>query len=259
MNILVCVKQVFDDSIEIGYDEKAGKYTPDSIESVENAFDTYALEMAVRLKEQLGEGEITVLTIGPEDAKNALKNCLAVGADKAAIIISDDYQKSDTYSIANALSQGIKQLEDKNSAKFDIVFCGKETTDYTSGQVGIMLANVLNVGVITDLVDIEYTNGSVLGKHETETGYEMIQANPQCVVTVSKPLYDPRYATVKNKMAARKKEISEITGISVETGKITINKTYSRPKRQAGVKIVGKSAEEATLEAVNLMSDAKVI
>ncbi len=86
MNILVCVKQVFDDSIEIGYDEKAGKYTPDSIESVENAFDTYALEMAVRLKEQLGEGEITVLTIGPEDAKNALKNCLAVGADRAFAI-----------------------------------------------------------------------------------------------------------------------------------------------------------------------------
>ena len=259
MNILVCVKQVFDDTIEIGYDEQAGKYTPDSIESVENAFDTYALEMAVRLKEQLGEGEITVLTIGPDSAKNALKNCLAVGADKAAIIVNDDYQNSDTFSIANALSQGIKKLEDSNSSKFDIIFCGKETTDYISGQVGIMLANILNVGVITDLVDIEYTDNTVVGKHETETGYEKIQANPQCVVTVSKPLYDPRYATVKNKMAARKKEISEVEGISVETGKISINKTYSRPKRQAGVKIAGKSAEEATLEAVSLMSDAKVI
>ena len=184
---------------------------------------------------------------------------MAVGADKAAIIVNDDYQNSDTFSIANALSQGIKKLEDSNSSKFDIIFCGKETTDYISGQVGIMLANILNVGVITDLVDIEYTDNTVVGKHETETGYEKIQANPQCVVTVSKPLYDPRYATVKNKMAARKKEISEVEGISVETGKISINKTYSRPKRQAGVKIAGKSAEEATLEAVSLMSDAKVI
>lgn len=259
MNILVCVKQVFDDSVEIGYDESSNKFTPASIENVENAFDTYALEMATRLKEELGEGEITVLTIGNEDGKVALKNCLAVGGDNATIILNDKYQESDSHSIAKALAEGIRKIESAKSIKFDIVFCGKETTDFTTGQVGVMLANELNVGVVTDLVDIKIVDSKVLAKHETEMGYDMIESATPCVVTVSKPLYDPRYATVKNKMAARKKAIDEITDITLKTDTITVKNTYERPKRQSGVKIVGKPVEEAVVEAMGLIKDAKVL
>lgn len=258
MNILVCIKQVLDDSVEISYDEAKGKFTPDGVGNVENAFDTYALEMATRLKEQVG-GEITLVSIGPEAAKDALKNGLAVGGDKASLILGDNYQDSDSLAIAKALAEGIKKLQEANSVTYDIIFCGKETTDFAAGQVGVMLGSLLGVGVITDLVDIEYAEGKVTGKHETETGYTLIEAAAPCVVTVSKPHYDPRYATIKSKMAARKKEIGVVDGITLSADTLNIKATRSRPKRQAGVKITGKPTEEAVAEAIKMMSDAKAI
>lgn len=259
MNILVCIKQVLDDSVEIGYDEAKGKFTPDGVSNVENAFDTYALEMAVRLKEALNEGEITLLSIGGEPAKDALKNGLAVGGDSAVLIKADNYQDVDSYSVAKGLADGIRKLEEQNSVKYDIVFCGKETTDFAAGQVGVILAGLLNKGIITDLVDIGYAGGKVTGKHETETGYDSIEAAAPCVVTVGKPLYDPRYATIKSKMAARKKEIAVLDGITLQESAIEVKATRARPKRKAGVKINGKPAEEAVAEAMALMSDAKAI
>lgn len=258
MNILVCMKQVLDDSVEIGYDESKGKFTPDGVPNVENAFDTYALEMATRLKEKVG-GEIHLTSIGSEAAKDALKNGLAVGGDNATLIKADNYQDVDAYSIAKGLADGIRALEEKLALKFDIIFCGKETTDFTAGQVGVMLAEILNLGVITDLVDIDFADGKVVGKHETETGYDLIEAAAPCVVTVSKPPYDPRYATIKSKMAARKKTIEVLDSISLAEGIIEIKGTRARPKRQAGIKITGKPADEAVAEAIKIMSDAKAI
>ena len=101
MNILVCMKQVLDDSVEIGYDESKGKFTPDGVPNVENAFDTYALEMATRLKEKVG-GEITLVSIGSDAAKDALKNGLAVGGDNATLVKGDNYQDVDSYVIAQS-------------------------------------------------------------------------------------------------------------------------------------------------------------
>ena len=130
---------------------------------------------------------------------------------------------------------------------------------YAVGQVGIMLAGIMDLGVITDLVDIDVVDEKVLGKHETEMGYDMIEAATPCVVTVSKPLYDPRYATIKSKMAARKKEIDVFNDIELATGALTVKATHARPKRQAGIKITGKPLDEAVAEAVAQMSDAKVL
>ncbi len=257
MNILVCMKQVFDDSVEVGYNEAAQAFTPAGIEKIENAFDTYALEMAARLKETTG-GEITLLSIGDEDAKVALKNGLAVGGDEAVLILQNDFQDADSYSIAKLLAQGIQKLEQEKNIKFDLVFCGKETTDFACGQVGVMLAQILQTGVITDLVDVEYQD-KITGKHETETGYEMIETSTPCVLTVSKPPYEPRYATIKSKMAARKKEIQVLSDLSLDTGKVLVKNTYERPKRQAGVKIVEKTPEEALAKAMALIGEAKVI
>ena len=93
MNILVCIKQVLDDSVSIGYDEVNAKITPDNIESIENAFDTYALEMATRLKENAGDAHITLLSVGNNEAKVALKNGLAVGGDEASLVVADNYHR----------------------------------------------------------------------------------------------------------------------------------------------------------------------
>ncbi len=258
MNILVCIKQVPDDSIEITFDAEKDAINFNDAENVVNAFDTYALEMATRFKEEVG-GEITVLSIGPDSAKNSLKNCLAVGADKAAIVIDDAYQEQDTRTIAKLLTKAIKDLEAARGAAFDLIFCGKESTDYASGQVGIMLAEELGIGVVTNVVDMSKSDAGVNAKHETESGYDLIEAGLPAILTVEKPKYDPRYPTVKSKMAARKKPIEELAAGDADASVMKVLKVYGPPKREGGLKIMEESAEEAVAKAMALIEEAKVL
>ena len=258
MEILVCIKQVADDSVEVFMNEKTGKPALEGVEKVVNAFDTYALEMAARLKEAKGDITVTTLSLGGEDAKNGLKNCLAVGADEAFYIKDENYQEKDAVIIAQALSKGIKKMEEQRGKKFDIIFCGKETTDFATGQVGIMLADELNYGVVTNLVDIDTETGKVIAKKETETGYEKVELASPCVVTVNKPNYEPRYPTIKSKMAARKKEIAEISVEIANESPVKEVQLFSPPKRQAGVKIKAGTAEEIVAQAIQKMLEAKV-
>lgn len=258
MDILVCIKQVPDDSIEITFDDGKNAINFNDAADVVNALDTYALEMATRHKEAVG-GEITVLSIGPDSAKNSLKNCLAVGADKAAIVIDDQYQERDPRAIAEMLAKAIKDLEAANGKPFDLVFCGNESTDHTSGQVGNMLANQLGVGMVSYVIDMEAAGDKVRVKHETEAGYDLIEVALPSVITVEKPKYDPRYPTVKSKMAARKKPIDELAKADVAASKLKVLKVYGPPKRQGGVKIQKESAQEAVAEAMTLVDNAKVL
>ena len=105
MEILVCIKQVPDDSVEISLDEATGKPALDGVTPVVNAFDTYAEEMAVRLKEAVAESEVTVVSIGDDSVKNSLKNCLAVGADHAYLVKYDEAEKLDGAAVAKVLAK----------------------------------------------------------------------------------------------------------------------------------------------------------
>ena len=259
MNILVCIKQVLDDSVSIGYDEVNAKITPDNVESIENAFDTYALEMATRLKESAGDAHITLLSVGNNEAKVALKNGLAVGGDEASLVVADNYQDSTALDTAKTLSQAIKAIEEKRGQKFDIIFTGKESTDVTTGQVGVILSSVLDMPILTDLIDISLNNDKIVGSHETDSGVELIESDMPCVVTVGRPDYDPRYATIKSKMAARKKPIDEINDIALGESLIVVKKTYERARRQAGLKISGKPVDEAVAKLMEKLLENKVL
>lgn len=257
MEILVCMKQVPDDSVEISMNPSTGKPALESVTEVVNAFDTYALEMATRLKEEKG-GHICVLSLGGKNARNGLKNCLAVGADEAFLILDENYQEKNTVSVAEEITKGIQTLETQRGKKFDIIFCGKESTDFASGQVGIMIADLLAYGVATNLIDLQVADDKVSPKRETETGYQILETSIPCVVTVSKPHYDPRYPTIKSKMAARKKEIEEIA-ITINEARIPEeSKLLSPSKRQAGITLAGDSAEELVAKAMEKMMEAKV-
>ena len=258
MEILVCIKQVPDDSVEISLNEEAGMPSLDGVTPIVNAFDTYALEMAVRLKEAAG-GEVTVLSVGDESVKNSLKNCLAVGADYAYLAADERYQEKDPQSIAKALKTAKAEIEEKTGKKFDIVFCGKETTDFASGQVGIMLAGELDIPVIADVVNISADEAKAVAKQETEEGYSMIEAEFPCLVTVNKPAYEPRYPTIKSKMAARKKPIEELTAKEGSKLQVSLIRVYEPAKRAAGTKIKTEDAQEAVAQALALMEEAKAI
>lgn len=257
MEILVCIKQVPDDSVEISLNSSTGKPNFDGVTQIVNAFDTYALEMATRLKEKVG-GEITVVSIGDESVKNSLKNCLAVGADKAYLVKEDGAEGLDPAGISKNLVKAKEEIENILGKKFDIFFFGKEATDYASSQVGLLAAEELSLPSAANVVDIETEDGKVKIKQETEDGYNIIEAELPCVVTVQKPNYEPRYPTIKTKMAARKKPIDELQPAEKPESFMEVVKVFEPAKRQAGVKIKAETAEEAVAQAVKMMTDAKV-
>ena len=127
MNILVCVKQV-PDTTEIRIDPVTNTLIRAGVPSIVNTFDAYALEVAARLKEAVG-GKVTVLSMGPEQAKNALKECLAVGADEAYLFSDRVFGGSDTLATSYVLSCAIKAVEERTGEKFDLILCGKQAID----------------------------------------------------------------------------------------------------------------------------------
>lgn len=256
MEILVCIKQVPDDSVNIKMNPATNAPDLDIATPIVNAFDTYALEMATRLKEAVGDSTITVVSVGPDKAKDAIKTCLAVGASKGYVVKAD---ATDTISTADALAKAVAKIEEAEGVKFDIIFCGKESTDCASGQVGTMLAEDLDVPVVPNLIDIEMVDGGVSAKQETEEGYNVVEVATPCVVTVTKPEYEPRYPTIKSKMAARKIPIGELEIGVVVAPAVTVVANAEPPKKAAGVKINEETLEESMAVALGMMRDAKVL
>ena len=259
MEILVCIKQVPDDSVEISLDEATGKPALDGVTPVVNAFDTYAEEMAVRLKEAVAESEVTVVSIGDDSVKNSLKNCLAVGADHAYLVKCDEAEKLDGAAVAKVLAKAKADIEAAEGNTIDLIFCGKESTDYAASQTGLLLAAELNVPAVANVVAVETADGTAKIRQETETGYNEVEASMPCVVTIQKPNYDPRYPTIKSKMAARKKPIGELEVGEIPESSMEVVKVYAPAKRQAGVKIKAESPEESVAQAMKLIADAKVL
>jgi len=256
MNILVCIKEVPDDSVAVSVaDDRAAT---EGITPVVNAFDTYSLEMAVRLKEEV-EGQVTVVSIGGEDVKNSLKNCLAVGADKAYLIKCEDYKNLDTKIITEILLNSKEKLEAELGA-FDLVCFGKETTDKEASQVGVYFANKANLGVVTSVIEMTKDKDKLISKQEIDGGYREVETTLPSVVTIAKPNYEPRYPTIKSKMAARRQKIEDIEVENVEFDLILEEiKDIEPEKRQAGVKIQEEDVETTVQKAIELMVEQKVL
>ena len=134
MNVLVCVKQV-PDTTEIKIDPVKNTLIREGVPSIVNPFDGYALEAAARIKDKDPEAKIVVLSMGPEQAKNALKECLAIAADKAYLVSGRAFGGSDTLATSYIISEAIKKVEEKEG-KFDVIFCGKQAIDGDTAQVG---------------------------------------------------------------------------------------------------------------------------
>ena len=214
----------------------------------------------VRLKEAVGESEVTVVSIGDDSVKNSLKKtCLAVGADHAYLVKYDEAEKLDGAAVAKLLAKAKSDIEATEGKTFDLVFCGKESTDYAASQTGLLLAAELNVPAVANVVAVEAADGKATIKQETETGYNEIEASLPCVVTIQKPNYDPRYPTIKSKMAARKKPIEELAAEEAGAAQVEVLRVYAPAKRAAGVKIKAEDPAEAVSQALAMMSEAKAI
>lgn len=262
MDIFVCVKQVPDDYVEVRLDPATGLPAVDGIEQVNNAFDTYAVELAVRACEAHG-GTVTVGAIGPDSCKNGLKNLLAVGANQAMLLSDDALTGMDEHATAVALAKLVEACQKERGAAYDLILCGKESTDEISSQVGAMLAEELKAPFVSSVIEVEPAEGGLRVKQETEEGYALYDVALPAVLTVAKPGYDPRYPTIKSKMAARKAVIPVLdaagAGLEKPANRVTCLGYSEPPKRQAGVRIQEKEAADAAAKAVAMMAEAKVM
>lgn len=213
MNILVCVKQV-PDTTSIKIDPVKHTLIRAGVPSIVNPYDGYALEMAARIKDKTG-GKITALSMGPEMAKDALKECISVGADCAYLISDRVFGGSDTLATSCIIATAIKLLEEKNGAPFDLIFCGKQAIDGDTGQVGPELSEQLNRPLITYAYESEAYDGGIKVRRENDEGYDIVTAEFPAVITVEKTPYEPRYPSIKSKMAARKAVIPTLTSAEV--------------------------------------------
>ena len=253
MNILVCVKQV-PDTTEIKIDPVKNTLIREGVPSIVNPFDGYALEAAARLKDANPDTKIVVLSMGPEQAKNALKECLSIAADKAYLVSGRAFGGSDTLATSYILTNAIKKVEELEG-KFDAIFCGKQAIDGDTAQVGPEIAEHLDYPQVTYALEAEAAEGGLKVKKEVEEGVEVVGIQYPCVVTFTKPAWDPRYPTIKRKMAANRAEIPtlseadlpgiDLTQAGLKGSPTKVKKTFVPQKKTGGVKIEGEAAVAA--------------
>lgn len=267
MNMLVCVKQV-PDTTEIKIDPVKNTLIRDGVPSILNPFDGYALEAAARIKDKDPESKIVVVTMGPMQAKAVLKEAISIAADKAYLISGRAFGGSDTLATSYILSQAIKEIE-KTEGIFDIIFCGKQAIDGDTAQVGPEIAEHLGYPQVTYGLEAEVEGELVRVKKETESGAEIIGIRIPCVLTFTKPYWDPRYPTMKRKLAANRAEIPVIgdgglpdidrARIGLIGSPTKVKKTFVPQRKTGGVKLEEADAVESAKKLFRMLNDASII
>ncbi|MBO6041438.1 MAG: electron transfer flavoprotein subunit beta/FixA family protein [Oscillospiraceae bacterium] len=207
LKILVCVKQC-PDVDQMRMDPETGSLVRAGVPAILNPQDAYAVSAAVKVKETYG-AEITLITMGPPAAEAVLRECLAVGADKAVLVTDRAFGNADTL----ATSYSILSAADTQD-KYDMIFCGKESLDGATGQMGAQLAQRFNMTQVTSALLIREVNvdaGTVIVDRELDDGVETLEAKLPCLFTMEKTNYPARIPNLKGKLAAKKAPITTIT------------------------------------------------
>ena len=259
MNCIVCVVSVPDTAsvIKVGGDgngiDEAG------IKWIVSPYDEYALEEALQITEAKG-GEVTVVTYGSASAEAALRDCLARGANQAVHVVGGEETLGDSFTIAKVLAGVIKDRE------YDLVLCGIKGVGTDCGQVGQMLAELLDLPHVADVIELEVGDGSLAAGRDVEGGREKYESPIPALVTCQKGLNEPRYAALKGIMAAKKKPVDkiEVASLGIEEGADPFYRVEAfelPPEKAAGTIIQGEdNAAGAAAELVKLLrEEAKAI
>ncbi len=201
MNIVVLMKQVPDTASQVKVDAAGTDIARDGVEYVISPYDEYALEEALRIKEAKG-GKVTIVTAGPERTQKSIRQGLAMGADEAVQVDDPAVEASDGLGLARALAAAVKGLS------ADLVLAGREAVDLGRGQVPAAVAEILGWPQATDAVKIEVGDGKLAVHSERGGAKAVLELKTPCVVSAQKGLNEPRYASLKGIMAAKKKPIA---------------------------------------------------
>lgn len=271
MRILVCVKQV-PDTTEIKIDPVKHTLIREGVPAIVNTFDAYALETAARIKDKDPENTtITIISMGPQQAKDAIRECLAVGGDKGYLATDRKFGGSDTLATSYILSTIIKKVESIDG-KFDIIFAGKQAIDGDTGQVGPEIAAHLGIPQVTYASTVEVNDDctEAIVTRESDEGYDKIGVQLPAVITIVKPDYEPRYPTLKSKRAARKKVIDEITfedvkdiidetQIGLKGSPTKVKKTFTPDRQKNTVRIEDDDPAKEAAILVEKLSEAHIL
>ncbi len=265
MNSIVCMKQVPDTEAQIRVKSDGTDVVLDGVKFIISPYDEYGIEEALRIKEKMGAGKVSLMCMGPARCVESIRTGLAMGADDAFHLDDAAFEGSDPLATAKALAAQIKKLE------YDVIFCGKQAIDDDQSQVGVALAENLGIPHVSLVTKVEVAADKKSAKVNRQIvgGEEIIEVPLPAVLTTQKGLNEPRYASLPGIMKAKKKPLAPVKaadiGIDAATvgaaGAKTKGINFSLPPARTAAKIIaGASPEEkaATL-AKALREDAKAI
>jgi electron transfer flavoprotein beta subunit len=250
MKIAVCISHVPDTAtrVKIGSDRKT--IDPTGVTFIINPYDEFAIEEALKTKEKIGgDSQVYVISVGPDVNKETLRKALAMGADEA-ILLKDETQR-DSFGIAKVLADEIKSLG------CELVFFGKQSVDYDSSITGQVTAELLNYNCVPVVVDFKLEGNKITAEREIEGGREVVETDLPAIITAQKGLNEPRYASLKGIMAAKKKVIAEKPAAEATNFSEVLDMSLPAPKQPG--RILGTDSS-AVPELVKLLrEEAKVI
>ena len=262
MDLVVCVKQVPSSEARITIAADGRSIDRTNVEMVVNPYDEYAIEEGLRTREKFG-GTLTVVSLGPAKAEEALRTCLALGADRALIAKEESLQDGDFIGTARVLAEAIRPL------KPDLVLCGKVSIDVENNGVGIALAEMLGLPHVSVVSKIEWKDERHLTAHrEIEGSTEVVEVELPVLLTANKGLNEPRYPSLPGIMKAKKKPIEEVTGATIGCDPAVVGSAGSRlrltrleppPARAAGKILSGEARESALAVLKALREERKLL
>lgn len=262
MKIIVCVKQV-PNTNEIKINPETGTLIRDGVESILNHDDANALKQALAIKDENPNTQVTVLTMGPPQAKEMLQECIAMGADDAVLLSDRALGGSDTWATSNALAAGINKI-----GAFDLIFAGRQAIDGDTAQVGPQIAEKLGIPQVTYVKDFSLEKDAVKVKRALEDGYEHLRVKLPCVLTAIKELNTPRYMSIRGILKGAGADIkvwsAEDIGVDKETvglqaSPTNVFRSFTPKPKGKGVQVEGDSAKELAANLIRNLKERHII
>lgn len=253
MNIIVLIKQTFDTEEKIVIED--GAVVEDGVKFVLNPYDEYAVEEAIRIRDEAG-GKVTVVSAGPDRAAEALRTALAMGADEA-MLLNDERIGTDEQAVAHALAALVKR------EPYDLILGGFFSVDNGAGQVAVRLAKLLGIPHASAITKLEIADGKAVAHRDAGGDLEIVELPLPALFTAQQGLNEPRYPSLQGIMKAKKKPFREMTlddvGAAAEAPRTCRVELFQPPARQAGRLLAGEPLEQAQELIRLLQSEAKVI
>lgn len=268
MNVIVCVKQV-PDTTEIKIDPVNKTLIRAGVPSILNPFDAYAVEAALRMKDADKNTKVCVITMGPPQAVAVLREALSMGADTAYLCSSREFGGSDTLATSYILTNCIKKIEEEEGLKFDVIMCGKQAIDGDTAQVGPEIAEHMDYPQITYGLEVkEIGEDYLVVTKELDDGKAVIKVHTPCVCTFTLSAFEPRYPTVRGKMAANRAQIPtlsaaevtmDLTRAGLKGSPTKVKKTFTPEVKTGGIRIDEGEAKADAIKLAELLHNTNVI